>query len=88
MGMTNDQIPAHLMNNNYLDSNQTRNGNQNFMLPQNGAPKGLKKKTYQLQQSQFVDTLFNQTQAIGGFPMTSYDLTDIDMKQGNTQNLP
>jgi len=54
------------------------------MLPQNGAPKGLKKKTYQLQQSQFVDTLFNQTQAIGGFPMTSYDLTDIDMKQGNT----
>lgn len=35
-----------------------------------------------------MDTLFNQTQAIGGFPMTSYDLTDIDMKQGNTQNLP
>jgi hypothetical protein len=37
----------------------------------------LKKKTYQLQQSQFVDNLFNQTQQMGGFPLTSYDLTDI-----------
>jgi len=33
-----------------------------------------------------VDNLFNQTQQMGGFPLTSYDLTDIGEAAHKTPN--